>query len=130
MIRNKKDLKNYISADFKAQGMEHPFLARLTYGENWQMFSYMRTLRYLEYYKNTRRSLYGKLLFAYYLLRHRRNCLKYGITIAPNVVGPGYTELSTACVLRIKLRIASILRNQLSLTGTYSLSSRSNGTVP
>lgn len=95
MIKNRQDLKNYISADFKAQGMEHPFLARLTYGENWRMFSYMRTLRYLEYYKNTHRSLYGKLLFAYYLLRHRRNCLKYGITIAPNVVGPGLQIVHT-----------------------------------
>lgn len=89
MITNKRELKEYITSDFKAQGMEHPFLARFTYGENWRMFNYMRVLRHLEYYKNTKSSLFGKIMYSYYLLRHRRNCLKYNITIAPNVVGPG-----------------------------------------
>lgn len=89
MIKSKVELKKYIEADLKAQGMTHPFLARLTYGENWRMFSYMKTLRHLEYYKNTKSSVIGKMMYAYYLLRHRRNCLKYNITVAPNVVGPG-----------------------------------------
>ena len=39
MIQNRKDLKRYIRADFEAQGMVHPMLARFTYGENWRMFS-------------------------------------------------------------------------------------------
>lgn len=89
MIKNKDDLRRYILADFHAQGMTHPILARFTYGENWRMFSYMRTLRHLEYYKNTKTSIFGKIMYAYYLLRHRRNCLKYNITVAPNVAGPG-----------------------------------------
>lgn len=89
MITSKKELKAYIIADFRAQGMKHPFLARFTYGENWRMFIYMRVLRHLEYYKNTKSSLWGKIMYSYYLLRYRRNCLKYNITIAPNVVGPG-----------------------------------------
>lgn len=89
MIKNKVDLKKFIAADFAAQKMEHPILARFTYGENWRMFSYMKTLRYLEYYKNTKSTILGELMYCYYLLRHRRNCIKYNITIAPNVVGPG-----------------------------------------
>lgn len=89
MIRNRKEMFEYIRADFHVQGMEHPFLARFTYGENWRMFSYMKTLRHLEYYMNTKSTIFGRLMYFYYLLRHRRNCLKYNITIAPNVVGPG-----------------------------------------
>ena len=50
MIKSKTDLKRYIKADFNAQAMTHPWLARFTYGENWRMFNYMRTLRELEYY--------------------------------------------------------------------------------
>lgn len=89
MITSRKELSEYIRADFKAQKMEHPFLARFTYGENWRMFSYIKTLRHLEYYKNTQTTILGKLMYCYYLLRHRRNCWKYKIYISPNVVGPG-----------------------------------------
>lgn len=89
MIQNRKDLKRYIRADFEAQGMVHPMLARFTYGENWRMFNYMKILRHLEYYKNTKSTIFGNLMYCYYLLRHRKNCMKYDITISPNVVGPG-----------------------------------------
>lgn len=89
MIYTKKELQEYIKADFNAQNMKHPFLARFTFGENWRMFHYMKTLRYLEYYKNTKSTIFGKFMYAFYLLKHRRNCMKYNITIAPNVVGPG-----------------------------------------
>ena len=53
MIESKENLYQYIQADFDAQGMKHPVAAKFTYGENWAMFSYMKTLRKLEYYKNT-----------------------------------------------------------------------------
>jgi len=89
MITNKNELKEYIASDFMVQGMEHPFLARFTYGENWQMFKYMRVLRHLEYYKNTKSSLWGKAMYCYYYLKHRRNCIKYQINISPNSTGPG-----------------------------------------
>lgn len=55
MIQTKKDLKEYIKADFKAQNMTHPLLARFTYGENYVMFAYMKTLRKLEFYTNKKR---------------------------------------------------------------------------
>ncbi len=89
MITSKKELKEYVESDFKAQNMEHPFLARFTYGENWRMFKYMQVLRHLEYYKNTKSSLWGKIMYSYYLIKHRRNCIKYQINISPNSVGPG-----------------------------------------
>lgn len=61
-------------------------MARFTYGENWVMFNYMR--RKLEYYTNPP-NLFGKFLKTYYLLKHRCNCLKYGMHISPNIVGEG-----------------------------------------
>ena len=89
MITTKYELKKYIEADFNAQAMIHPWLARFTYGENWRMFNYLKTLRKLEYYLNTRATVWGNIMYGYYNFLHRKNCLKYNITIAPNVVGPG-----------------------------------------
>ena len=51
MIKSIKELKNYIFRDFEAQNMSQPLLAMLTYGENYAMFSYMKTLRLLEYFE-------------------------------------------------------------------------------
>ena len=89
MICTKEDCERYIKADFDAQAMEHPLIARFTYGENWAMFKYMKTLRKLEYYINIPPSLFGRICKVYYLLKHRKNCLKYGIHISPNVVEEG-----------------------------------------
>lgn len=90
MIHTKKCLHNYIRADYEAQGMRHPLLARFTYGENWAMFNYMKTLRKLEYYTNTPVGLMGKLFGFYYLLKHRKQSLSLNIYISPNIVGEGF----------------------------------------
>lgn len=89
MIRTKQELRQYIRADFEAQEMTHPLMARLTYGENWAMFKYMKTLRKLEYYENTSSTIIHKVLKCYYLLKHRRQAMKYNVFISPNVVGKG-----------------------------------------
>lgn len=89
MIRTKKDLKEYLSADYKAYNMKHPTIAKYTFGENYIMYSYVRNLRYLEYYTNTKSTFFGKLLYYYYLLKHRKKSLKYNINISPNTVGKG-----------------------------------------
>lgn len=89
MIKDKKDLKEFLAADFKAFGMEHPFLGRFTYGENAYLFSYVKTLRRLEYYMNKAQKPWDKLFKAFYLLKHRRNCIRYGINLSPNVFGKG-----------------------------------------
>jgi len=87
-IENKNDLKEWINADFATYQMEHPFFARITYGENWELFSYVKNLRYLEYYSN-RSGMLSKIFRFYHWLLHRRNIKKTGIHIAPNCVGPG-----------------------------------------
>ena len=90
MIKDREDLKRYIKADYNSYNMSHPFAARLTYGENWEMFSYVRNLRYLEYYTNKKKKYPWDLAFKFfYWLKHRRNCKKTLITISPNTCGPG-----------------------------------------
>lgn len=88
-IQNRKQLKAWIKADFLSYKMQHPLAARFTYGENWELFSYMRNLRYLEYYTNKKQKPWDKLLRAYYWLKHRKNIKRTTISIAPNSVGPG-----------------------------------------
>ena len=43
MIETRRDLSDYIQADRKAQGMQHPLLAKLTFGENALIRKYMTT---------------------------------------------------------------------------------------
>ena len=90
MIKSKKDLLFWIKNDFSAYKMQHPFAARFTYGENWQLFSYMRNLRYLEFYTNKKQKPWDKLFRFWHWILHRRNCSRMGIHIAPNSVGPGF----------------------------------------
>lgn len=94
MIKSRKELEFYIQKDFEVQHMEHPLWARLTYGENYAMFSYMKNLRYLEYYKNNKNgNLLYSLLYVYRFLKYRRQCLKYQIHIEPNTVGYGFAMI-------------------------------------
>ena len=88
IIENKKDLKEWLKVDYEAYQMKHPFFAQITYGENWELFSYVKNLRYLEYYSNRKGAL-NKIFRFYHWLLHRRNIKKTGIHIAPNCVGPG-----------------------------------------
>ena len=47
-INTRAQLKEWIKADFESYEMEHPLAARITYGENWKLFAYMKNLRYME----------------------------------------------------------------------------------
>lgn len=89
-IITRKELKEWIRLDFEAYKMKHPLAARFTYGENWELFAYMKNLRYLEYYTNKRQRPWDKVLKAYYWLQHRKKCKRMCIDISPNSVGPGF----------------------------------------
>lgn len=89
MILSKQDLKRYILEDFQSYNMQHPIISRFTFGENWELFAYMRNLRYLEYYTNKQQMPWDKIFKAYYWLKHRYNCKKLNVFIAPNTIGPG-----------------------------------------
>lgn len=82
-------MKAWIAEDFKVFRMQHPLAARFTYGENWELFAYLKNLRYLEYYTNKPQKPWNRVLRFYYWLKHRKNIKDTSISIMPNCVGPG-----------------------------------------
>lgn len=51
MIETRQQLSEYIQADRNVQGMQHPFLAKISFGENAMIRKYMTNLRKAEYWK-------------------------------------------------------------------------------
>lgn len=90
MIKTRRDLKEYLEADFKAFGFNHPYwISKITCGENAVMYGYVKTLRLLEYYTNTRSTVFTRLLKVYYTYLWRKKNLKLQIYIKPNCCGKG-----------------------------------------
>lgn len=92
MINSKKDLKEYIQADKSKYNLRHSCLFRkIIQTEAHCIVRYLKCLRHLEYHINCTKSksLYGKLMYAYYSVKESRLSAKYKIRIQPNVVGKG-----------------------------------------
>lgn len=90
MIKNRKQLKEWIKADFNSYKMQHSLAARLTYGENRELFAYMKNLRYLEYYTNKTQKTWDKFFRGWHWLIHRCMSKKQNIYIPVNSVGSGF----------------------------------------
>lgn len=89
MIRTKKELYEYLEAD-KARYVHKPkWWTRFSYSETWMLYSYFRTIRYLEYYENNRH-WYNLIPYLYYYLKQRKMALKYGIQVKSRCLGPGF----------------------------------------
>lgn len=89
MITDKNSLKEYLNADYRAFGFKYPVLAKFTFSENYAMFSYVKNLRYLEYYKNKKQSTWDKLLYMWHLLKYRYLNIRHQLYIQPNSTGKG-----------------------------------------
>ena len=89
MITTRKELKEYLKADYAVSFINHKWFERLTWGENYHIYRYVKHLRCLEYYTNKKKQSWDYIPYLYYYLCHRRDILKYGIYIAPNTVGKG-----------------------------------------
>ena len=89
MIHTRKDLKTWLKADYEAFGFRYPLLAKFSWSENGTMYSYVRNLRYLEYYTNIPQKPWVKILRLWYFMKWRRMNLKHQLYIKPNCVGPG-----------------------------------------
>lgn len=88
MIQSREDLKYYLSEDLIRFGNKKPDLKdKILHNEVWYIYHYIKHLRYVEYYKNTKRS---KILFLYHWLKYKRLGFKLRFTIYPNTVGPGF----------------------------------------
>lgn len=89
MLRTRKDLREWLKADFNSYGFKYPLLGKLSYGENSIMFSYVKNLRYLEYYTNKKQMPWDKIFRIWHFLRWRRLNIKHQLYIQPNCIGPG-----------------------------------------
>ncbi len=98
MIESKSSLKHYLSCDYARFGRKISLKDLILHNEIWYIHKYQKVLRYVEYYKNTRKS---KLLFFYYFFRYKRMCFKHKIDIKPNNVGPGLRIYHLGALIRI-----------------------------
>lgn len=86
MITNKTELKDYLTEDLKRFNKK-PTLKDWVLKNEWAyIYKYIKTLRYLEYYLNSKK----KLPYLFYFFKYKRLCYKLSIDIKPNNVGPGF----------------------------------------
>lgn len=91
-IKTKRDLKNYIKEDAKANRMDCSYLKyviSLIYGlEFAHSFRYLKSMRYFEYHTNNT-GIYHQLMALYYKVKTSRLGMKYNLHITPNTCGYG-----------------------------------------
>ncbi len=95
MIQSKEDLKYYIQEDFKRNLgaiSNLKYLALKLYdSDGYRITRYLKALRKYEYAINVqRKSLFGKLIWAYRKLVWHKLGVKYNIILPPNVIGYGF----------------------------------------
>ena len=92
-IIDKKTLKQWVRADFESYEMQHWILSRFTFGENWELFAYIKNLRYMEWHANVKcgiiLKIWHKMSYAFRQLRWRKMSKDLGLYIAPNTVAQG-----------------------------------------
>lgn len=93
MIKNCDDLSTYIGKDKERMfGIGIPTVKDwLLHNEKWYIYHFLRHLRYVEFYMNTRQK--GDFLtvipFLWHWFRYKRLGFKMRYNIAPNTTGPG-----------------------------------------
>lgn len=87
MIKSKKDLNFYLQQDRIVNGYNKINIVKQILFPH-PIYSFIKTLRYLEYYQNVP-SLKNKILKILYKIKFRRLSLKLGFSIPTNVFGPG-----------------------------------------
>lgn len=90
-IHTKDDLRWVLREDDARFGKRRPGLKdRLLNNERWFIYRYKHELRYVEYYKNTRKDLIDKILYLWHFYHYKRLSWKLHWTIYPNTLGPGF----------------------------------------
>lgn len=85
MIKSKKDYIEFLEKDRKALGIKYK-RPKLIGDEIWR---FERQLRKTEYYKNCRKDIVGKILYAYNMFKYHKLRVKYGFSIPLNVFDSG-----------------------------------------
>lgn len=94
MIRNKKDLKEYLTQDKKMLGITRK-KPRFYTDEIWKYEIYLRKY---EYYLNTKKNIIDKLFYAYFKYKLHQYSVKLGIFIGPNTCGKGLSIAHINCI--------------------------------
>ncbi len=94
MIKSKKDYFYYLEADrialSKPKGEMLSFSSRIkAYFFPDYIWMFQKTLRKLEYLKNTNKNLFDKVIYFFVLRKFYKLSYKLGFTIPVNVFGPG-----------------------------------------
>lgn len=90
MIYSKSDRERYLRSDAKAMGVNYGsakgrIKASLT-NPRWKL---IKKLRYVEYYKNSKKGLLNKFLYLISFYNYKKYALKLGFSIPPNVCDEG-----------------------------------------
>lgn len=89
MIKTKEDLKLYLYEDAKHVGFWKPTIKDwILRNEYWYIYHYIRHLRHVEYYINTKKK--KSLFFLWHWIRYKRLGFKLHYTIYPNTIEAGF----------------------------------------
>lgn len=91
MIQSKSDYKHYLKADAIALGigdMTQKKWIKQVIAPNY-IWKFQKRLRKVEYYKNCKRGILGKICYSFYKIKLRNISIKLGFSIPENVFGPG-----------------------------------------
>ena len=89
MIKNRKELKEYLSADMLANNVDRKtFRGFIDYHFN-PRIKFIRNLRFYEYWSNKSGNVINKMITLYYYYKHKKLSYKLGYTIYKNNFGKG-----------------------------------------
>ncbi len=90
MIKSKQDYLEYLEADRKALNIPNSwkFKLRDLLMPNY-IWGFQKKLRKVEYYRNCRKDILGKIYYVFLKMGFRKTSLRLGFSIPENVFGPG-----------------------------------------
>ncbi len=113
MIQSKEDYKNYIEADRIANGWkEYTYKTKL---RDFFLPNHLRQfhlqLRKVEYYKNCKKGIFSKLMYAFIAKRYKKLSRINGFSVSANCFGPGLSIAhSGTLVVNAKARVGANCR--------------------
>lgn len=99
MIKNKKDLRYYLSEDYGRISGGVKLKDWILHNEKWFIHKYLVALRHVEYYINTNNK---GLRFLYWWFRYKRLGFKLRLTVYPNTTGAGLSIPHTGDFIWVK----------------------------
>ena len=130
MIRNRKELLDYLLADEERFAKTPSIIDYVLHNEKWYIYHYLRHLRFVEYYqyKLNGGGKFWLIPYYYHWLRWKRLGFKLRFTIYPNTCGPGLIIYHTGDFVHVGKNV-HIGKNCTLLSGVVFSSKSSNDEV-